>query len=130
MSNKRIRKKHYWLGSKRAGTNHCRCVIGNGIRRRYEEATGTEPKRIHIMRYLRWFYIHSSQKEWDDAVYKYHVNTLCILSAKHLLHQPITPSPSSLQAIERRYGDRCVLKGIEEYLLEGDNNEKGLIENK
>lgn len=87
MSNKRIRKKHYWLGSKRAGTNHCRCVIGNGIRRRYEEATGVESKRIHIMRYLRWFYNNSSQNEWDDAVDKYHVGRIkqCILSAKHLL---------------------------------------------
>jgi len=122
MSNRRIRKKHYWLGSKRAGTNHCRCVIGNGIRRRYEEATGVEPKRRNIMRYLLWFYHNSSQKEWDDAVDKYHVNTQSILSAKHLLCQPITPSPSSLQAIERRYGgERCVLKGIE-HLLEGDND--------
>lgn len=119
MSNKRIRKKHYWLGSKRAGTNHCRCVIGNGIRRRYEEATGVESIRRNIMRYLRWFYIHSSQNEWDDAVDKYRVDKQCILSAKHLLRQP---SPSSLQAIERRYGgERCVLKGIE-HLLEGDND--------
>lgn len=85
MSNKRIIKKHYWLGSKRAGTNHCRCVIGNGIRRRYEEATGTEPKRRNIMRYLCWFYYNSSEKEWDDAVDKYHVNCQPLLSAKHLL---------------------------------------------
>ena len=86
--NKRIRKKHYWLGSKRAGTNHCRCVIGNGISRRYEKATGVEPKRRNIMRYLCWFYNNSSQNEWDDAVEKYRVNTQCILSAKHLLRQP------------------------------------------
>ena len=85
MSNKRIRKKHYWLGSKRAGTNHCRCVIGNGIRRRYEEATGTEPKRRNLVRYLLWFYHNSSEKEWDDAVDKYHVNCQPLLSAKHLL---------------------------------------------
>jgi len=98
--NKRIRKKHYWLGSKRAGTNHCRCVIGNGIRRRYEEATGVESKRRNIMRYLLWFYNNSSEKEWDDAVDKYHVNYQPSLSAKHLLSQPITPIPSSLQDIE------------------------------
>ena len=86
MSNKRIRKKHNWLGSKRAGTNHCRCVIGIGIRRRYEEATGIEPKRLNLMRYLLWFYHNSSQKEWDDAVDKYHVNIQYILSAKQLLN--------------------------------------------
>lgn len=100
MSNKRIRKKHYWLGEKRAGTNHCRNTIGNGIRLRYIEATDTEPKRRNIMRYLRWFYIHSSLEEWCAAVKKYHVNTQLILSAKHLLSQPITPIPSSLQDIE------------------------------
>jgi hypothetical protein len=123
MSNKRLGKKHYWLGSKRAGTNHCRCVIGNGIRRRYEEATGVEPKRRNIMRYLLWFYHNSSQKEWDDAVDKYYINTQHLLSAKHLLRQPATPSLLSLQVAERRYGgERCVLKGIEEYLLEGDND--------
>lgn len=122
MSNKRIRKKHYWLGSKRAGTNHCRCVIGNGIRRRYEEATGVEPKRRNIMRYLLWFYNNSSQKEWDDAVDKYYFNCQTLLSAKHLLRQPATLSLLTLQAIERRYGgERCVLKGIE-HLLEGDND--------
>lgn len=122
MSNKRIRKKHYWLGSKRAGTNHCRCVIGNGIRIRYEEATGVEPKRRNIMRYLLWFYNNSSQKEWDDAVDKYHFNCQTLLSAKHLLRQPTTPSLLSLQVAERRYGgERCVLKGIE-HMLEGDND--------
>lgn len=118
MSNKRIRKKHYWLGEKRAGTNHCRCVIGNGIRRRYEEATGVEPKRRNIMKYLLWFYHNSSLEEWSDTVQKYYINTQNIFSAKHLLRQP---SPSSLQAIERRYGDKCVLKGIE-HMLEGDND--------
>ena len=121
MSNKRIRKKHYWLGEKRAGTNHCRNTIGNGIRRRYIEATDTEPKHRNIMRYLRWFYIHSSLKEWSDSVRKYHINLQPYLSAKHLISRS---SPLSISAIESIYGEQCVLKDIEHLLEGGKINEK------
>lgn len=82
--NKRIKKKHTWLGSKCAGHYHCANKIGNHIIRKCTNA-GIEPNIRNIKRYMLWFYHNSSQYEWDkrleEACYPNHL----FLSAKHLL---------------------------------------------
>lgn len=108
------------LGSKRAGTNCCRNDIGNGIRLRYIAGVGTEPIHRNIMRYLRWFYNNSSEKEWLGAVGKYYVPYQYMFSAKHLL-----PTPTTSNNISKRYGNKSVLNGIDHLIQEriDDNDE-------
>lgn len=105
--NKRIQKKHIWLDPKRAGTNYCRNAIGNGLRRRYIACVGTEPIHRNIMRYLRWFYNNSSEKEWLGAVGKYYVPDQFRFSVKHLL-----PSSAISDNISKRYENKSVLNGM------------------
>ena len=106
---KRIRKKHIYFGPKRAGTNYCLNVIGNGIRRRYIDATGDEPSVKNIKQYLRWFYYHSSQEEWLKYVAKYTTLSQTMFSAKHLL--PVQPDDGP---IAKRFANKSVIDDIRE----------------
>lgn len=106
---KRIEKKHEWHGSKRAGTYYCMNIIGNGIRRRYIDATDEEPSVKNIKQYLRWFYHNSSQKEWDDCVSKHTISYQMMFSAKHLL--PTQPDDGPLA---ERYRNKSVIDEIKE----------------
>lgn len=82
--NKRIKKKHMWLGSKRAGTNHCANEIFRHIIRKCK-AVGIEPNIRNIKKYIRWFYHNSSQDAWDKRVADAYMPWQMIFSAKHLL---------------------------------------------
>lgn len=82
--NKRIKKKHMWLGSKRAGTNHCAYKIMHHIIRKCIDA-GIKPNIRNIKRHVLWFYHNSSQDEWDKRVDDAYFPWQSILSAKHLL---------------------------------------------
>lgn len=105
---KRIEKKHKWLGSKRAGTCYCMNVIGNGIRRRYLDATDEEPSVKNIKQYLRWFYHNSSQKKWDECVSKYTISYQMMFSSKHLLPQ------TNDGPLAERYRNKSVIDEIKE----------------
>lgn len=82
--NKRIKKKHTWLGTKRAGTNYCAEKIIHHIIKKSIDA-GIEPNIRNIKRHVLWFYHNSSQAEWDKRVDDAYVPWQSILSAKHLL---------------------------------------------
>lgn len=82
--NKRIKKKHMWLGAKRAGLPYCSNEIGQHVYRLLDEA-GIKPIRRNIMRYLHWFYKHSTEAEWAKRVDRAYVPYQAMLSAKHLL---------------------------------------------
>lgn len=84
MSSKRIKKKHMWLGTKRAGLPYCSNEIGQHVYRLLDEA-GIKPIRRNIMRYLHWFYRHSTEAEWTIRVDRAYMPYQPILSAKHLL---------------------------------------------
>lgn len=90
--NKRIRKKHYPYGTKRAGLMHCRCEIGNHIVRKCKEV-GIKYNRRSIWSYTHWLSIHTSEEEWSDRVSAAHMNYQMLLSAKHLL--PAKPDYTS-----------------------------------
>ena len=85
--NNRIKKKHMWLGTKRAGCSYCSNEIGHHIHRLLEKA-GIKPIRRNIMRYLHWFLIHSTEKEWMERVDRAYIPQQMLLSAKHLLPRP------------------------------------------
>lgn len=82
--NKRIRKKHIWIGPKKAGLIYCRCEIGNSIVRRCKEA-GIKYNRQAIWSYTHWLSIHSSEDEWIDRVNESYYPHQMFLSAKHLI---------------------------------------------
>lgn len=73
-----------WLGTKRAGLSYCSNEIGQDIHRLLDEA-GIKPIRRNIMRYLHWFYKHSTEAEWMIRVDRAYMPYQPILSAKHLL---------------------------------------------
>ena len=85
--NKRIMKKHMWLGEKRAGLPYCSNQIGQHVHKLLDEA-GIKPIRRNIMRYLHWFCKHSTEAEWMKRVDRAHVSDQMMLSAKHLLPRP------------------------------------------
>ena len=85
--NKRIMKKHMWLGTKRAGRSYCSNEIRHHVKRLLEKA-GVKPIRRNIMRYLHWFLIHSTEKEWMERVDRAYIPKQMLLSAKHLLPRP------------------------------------------
>lgn len=85
--NKRIRKKHQWLGEKRAGAYHCANEIARHIGRKVLYS-GIVPKpsyRRNIRSYVHWFFLHSSEKEWSRRVSEAYYPQQMFLSAKHLL---------------------------------------------
>ena len=85
--NKRIRKKHYWLGGKRAGAYYCANQIARHIRRKvlYSEIVPKPSYRRSIRSYVHWFFLHSSEEEWSERVDKAYYPKQMFLSAKHLL---------------------------------------------
>lgn len=85
--NKRIRKKHQWLGEKRAGAWHYSNEIARHIGRKVLYS-GIVPKpsyRRNIRSYVHWFSLHSSKKEWDKRVGEAYYPRQMFFSAKHLL---------------------------------------------
>ena len=87
--NKRTRKKHEWLGAKRAGAIHCKNEIARDIRRRISYS-GITPKsnRFNVRRYIHWFFHHSSEERWSNRVDEAFYPRQMFLSAKHLLVLP------------------------------------------
>ena len=91
--NKRIRKKHNWLGAKRAGANHCANEIARHIGRKisYSGITPKPSYKLNVRRYVRWFFHHSSEEEWTKRVGEAYYPKQMFLSAKHLLASPNPP---------------------------------------
>jgi hypothetical protein len=73
------------------------------------------------MRFLRWFYNNSSEKEWLGAVGRYYIPEQHRFSVKHLL----PTSPASDNIISKRYENKSVLSGIAHLIQEriGNNDE-------
>lgn len=88
--NKRIKKKHKWLGVKRAGANHCANEIARHIGRKilYSGITPKPSYRLNVRRYIRWFFHHSSEEAWTKRVEEAYYPHQMFLSAKHLLVMP------------------------------------------
>lgn len=85
--NKRIKKKHQWLGAKRAGANHCANEIARHIGRKilYSGITPKPSYRLNVRRHIHWFFHHSSEEEWSKRVEEAYYPRQMFLSAKHLL---------------------------------------------
>jgi hypothetical protein len=85
--NKRIRKKHQWLGTKRAGAWHCANEIARHIGRKvlYSGIVTKPSYRRNIRSYVHWFFIHSSEKEWSERAVKASYTEQMFFSSKHLL---------------------------------------------
>lgn len=106
--NKRIRKKHEWLGTKLAGANHCANEIAQHIWRKLLYA-GITPKPSYVLnvrRHVRWFFHHSSEEEWSKRATEAYYPKQMFFSAKHLLPADYESS------IERRYEPNPVVKDI------------------
>lgn len=90
--NKRIRKKHKWLGVKRAGANHCANEICRHIGRKisYSGITPKPSYRFNVRRYVRWFFHNSSEEEWTERAGEAYYPKQMFLSAKHLLSADYT----------------------------------------
>lgn len=85
--NKRIKKKHEWLGTKIAGANHCANEIAQHIWRKLLYA-GITPKPSYVLnvrRHVRWFFHHSSEEEWTKRAAEAYYPKQMFFSAKHLL---------------------------------------------
>lgn len=125
--NKRIKKKHMWLGSKRAGTNHCATEILRHIIRKCVKA-GIEPNIRNIKKYIRWFYHNSSQAVWDKRVADTYIPWQTMLSAKHLLKsvpekEGVVESSLSVKVAKQLNPDNTTIDKINKFLTrEGDNN--------
>ena len=112
--NKRIKKKHQWLGTKLAGANYCANEIAQHIWRKMEYA-GIPPKPSYernVRRHIRWFFHHSSEKEWSKRATEAYYPKQMFLSAKQLLPADYESS------IERRYGPNPVVKDMLEDMAE------------
>ena len=106
--NKRIKKKHMWLGVKRAGANYCANEIARHIGRKilYSGITPKPSYVLNVRRHVRWFFHHSSEEEWLKRVAEaYDPSSIWILSAKHLL-------PVDHTAFNGRYGPNPVVKDM------------------
>jgi hypothetical protein len=92
--NKRIKKKHQWLGVKRAGANYCANEIARHIGRKilYSGITPKPSYVLNVRRHVRWFFHHSSEEEWGKRVAEAYYPDQWFLSAKHLL--PADPTLS------------------------------------
>lgn len=68
--NKRIKKKHKWLGAKRAGANYCANEISRHIGRKilYSGITPKPSYILNVRRHVRWLFHHSSEEEWIKRV--------------------------------------------------------------
>lgn len=126
--NKRIKKKHMWLGSKRAGTNHCANMIFRHIIRKCK-AVGIEPNIRNLKRYIRWFYHNSSQDEWDKRVADAYMPWQMVLSAKHLLKsipekEDVVENSLSIKVAKQLNPDDATIDRINKFLTRegGDNN--------
>jgi hypothetical protein len=111
--NKRIRKKHQWLGVKRAGANYCANEIARHIGRKilYSGITPKPSYVLNVRRHVRWFFHHSSEKEWLKRVTEaYDPSRIMFLSAKHLL-------PVDYTTFNGRYGPNPPVKDILEDLV-------------
>lgn len=106
--NKRIKKKHKWLGTKRAGANHCANEIARHIWRKilYSGITPKPSYVRNVRRYVRWFFHHSSEEEWTKRVSEAYYPKQMFLSAKHLLVMPADYKSSG------RYKPNPVVKDI------------------
>lgn len=93
--NKRIRKKHQWLGCKRAGANYCGNQIARHIGRKilYSGITPKPSYILNVRRHVRWFFHHSSEEEWSKRVDEAYFPHQMFFSAKHLL--PAKPDYTS-----------------------------------
>ena len=135
--NKRIRKKHKWLGVKRAGANYCANEIARHIGRKilYSGITPKPSYMLNVRRHVRWLFHHSSEEEWSKRVAKAYYPKQMFLSSKHLLPADYTSTP-----IERRYSPNPPLplididrlyelaaerKAGKEKLLSGENVDVG-----
>lgn len=88
--NKRIKKKHKWLGCKLAGANHCGNEIARHIRRKILcSGITTKPSYIlNVRRYVRWFFHHSSEEEWIKRTGEACHTDPMFFSARHWLVMP------------------------------------------
>lgn len=112
--NKRIRKKHQWLGVKRAGANYCANEIARHIGRKilYSGITPKPSYVLNVRRHVRWFFHHSSEKEWLKRVAEaYDPSRMMFLSTKHLL-------PVDNTSFDGRYGPNPVVKDMLDELAE------------
>lgn len=110
--NKRIKKKHQWLGTKLAGANHCAFEIAQHIWRKMEYA-GIPPKPSYernVRRHIRWFFHHSSEKEWSKRAAEAYYPKQMYFSAKHLLVLPV--DNTLYTSFDGRYGPNPVVKDI------------------
>ncbi len=92
--NKRIKKKHNWLGAKRTGFNYCANKIARHIWRKisYSGITPKPDYKLNVRSYVHWFFLHSSEEKWSERVDEAYYPKQMFLSAKHLLVQhPIIP---------------------------------------
>lgn len=117
--NKRMKKKHKWLGAKLAGANYCANEIFRHILRKMIYS-GIPLKPCYIRNaksYVRWFFRNSSKEEWvkrvTEACYSYQM----FFSAKHLL--PVYHA-SKVIDILNELAER--VKSTKEKLLSGDND--------
>ncbi len=101
--NKRIKKKHVWLGAKRAGAIHCKNEIARDIWRRISYSGITpKPNRFNVRRYIRWFFLNSSEEKWSNRVDEAYYPRQMFLSAKHLLASPNPPiDEATIQSISK-----------------------------
>lgn len=108
--NKRIRKKHKWLGTKLAGANHCANEIAQHIWRKLLNA-GITPKpsyMLNVRRHVHWFFHHSSEEEWTKRAAEAYYPKQMYFSAKHLL-----PVDNTLYTVfNERYGPNPPVKDM------------------
>lgn len=112
--NKRIKKKHQWIGAKRAGANYCANEIARHIGRKilYSGITPKPSYLLNVRRHVRWFFHHSSEEEWLKRVAEAYDHSQMYLSAKHLLGVPADYSPSAVTT--RRVLEDLIRKTKEE----------------
>lgn len=117
--NKRIKKKHKWLGAKRAGANYCGNEIARHIGRKilYSGITLKPSYRLNVRRYVRWFFHHSSEEEWLKRVVEAYDPVQMFLSAKHLL-------PPDYKSFNGRYRPNPPLKDMLENLIRKTKEEE------
>ena len=88
--NKRMKKKHKWLGVKRAGANYCANEIFRHILRKMIDS-GIPLKPCYIRNaksYVRWLFHNSSEEEWLKRAADAYDPFQRLLSAKHLIRLP------------------------------------------
>ena len=112
--NKRIKKKHQWIGAKRAGANYCANEIARHIGRKilYSGITPKPSYLLNVRRHVRWFFHHSSEEEWLKRVAEAYDHSQMFLSVRHLL-----VLPADHTSFTGRYGPNPPLKDMLEDLV-------------